>query len=401
MQTASRFIALDIHKEYFVALGVNAKHETVYGPQRVANHELENWVGKVLGAGDAVVLEMTTNTYAFYDVLVPHVHSVTVVHPPHVALITRAQVKTDRKAASTLAKLHAAGLLTGVWIPPQEVRELRALVAQRGKMVRLATIAKNRLRAALHRHHLLPPEGSQPFHPRHTEHWLNLPVSALEQMNIRCDWETLQFAKRQQAMLEDCIKKVAAEDERVPLLIQLPGIGLLSAITLLAAIGEIERFPSDKKLVGYAGMGARVYDSGQTYRTGRITKAGRKDIRATMVEAAHHAARHHPYWKAEFERLAPRIGKSKAYVAIGRKLLVAVWHVLTKGEADRFADPAKVAASLFAHAYRVGLKNLPAEMSARAYIRLHLDNLHLGRDLHSINWGRKRVTLPPSSLPDL
>jgi hypothetical protein len=60
-----------------------------------------------------------------------------------------------------------------------------------------------------------------------------------------------------------------------------------------------------------------------------------------------------------------------------------------------------VAASLFAHAYRVDLKNLPAEMSARAYTRLHLDNLRLGRDLHSISWGRKRVILPPSSLPDL
>ena len=52
-----------------------------------------------------------------------------VVHPPHVALITRSQVMNDKIAASILARLLAKGLLVGIWIPPQEVRELRGLVA--------------------------------------------------------------------------------------------------------------------------------------------------------------------------------------------------------------------------------------------------------------------------------
>ena len=78
-------------------------------------------------------------------------HSVTVVHPPHVALISRVRVKTDNKAALILARLHAVGLLEPVWVPPVEVRELRALIAQRAKMVNLSTQAKNRLHALLHR----------------------------------------------------------------------------------------------------------------------------------------------------------------------------------------------------------------------------------------------------------
>ena len=108
---------------------------------------------------------MTTNAFQLYDDLLPHVHSVTIVHPPHVALITRAQVMTDKIAARILAKLHAVGLLPPVWVPPAEVRDHRALVAQRSKMVRLSTQAKNRLHAVLHRHHLLPPEG-KPFAAR-------------------------------------------------------------------------------------------------------------------------------------------------------------------------------------------------------------------------------------------
>jgi transposase len=122
-----------------------------------------------------------------------------------------------------------------------------------------------------------------------------------------------------------------------------PGIGLISAMTLLAAIGDIHRFPSDKKLVGYARMGGRVHDSGLSHRTGRITKAGRRDIRTAMVETAHVASRTHAHWKAELARLEPRLGRNKAIVTIARKLLVAVWHVLTKGCADRFADPDLVA----------------------------------------------------------
>ena len=74
-------------------------------------------------------------------------------------------------------------------------------------------------------------------------------------------------------------------------LARLPGLGLISAATLLAAIGDIARFSDAKHLVGYAGLGARVHDSGRTHHGGRITKAGRKDIRWTMVEAAHHAPR--------------------------------------------------------------------------------------------------------------
>ena len=106
---------------------------------------------------------MTTNTYAVHDALKPFVGSVTVVHPPYVALIVRAQVKTDRKAALTLAQLHAAGLLPGIWVPPVEVRELRALVAQRNKMVRLSSIAKCRLRSLLHAGASCPRRAARSF----------------------------------------------------------------------------------------------------------------------------------------------------------------------------------------------------------------------------------------------
>jgi transposase len=392
----TRFFGLDIHKEYFVAVGVNLQREVIFGPQRVSNYQLDEWVKRVLTLEDAVALEMSTNTYLFYDTLVPHVRSVIAVHPPSVALVTKAQVKTDKKAALALAQLHAAGMLTGVWIPPHEGRDLRALIARRDKMVRLSTMAKNRLHSTLQRNHLVLPE--KPFSLEQRSWWKNLSLSATEKFLVLSDLDTLEFAQKQVEQVEECLKQKSAEDERIPLLIQLPGVAMLTAITILAAIGDITRFPNAKKLVGYGGLGTRVHDSGMTHTSGRITKTGRKDLRRAMVNAANHAVVHHVHWKKEFERMEPRLGRSKAIIAIARKLLVAVWHVLGKQVADRFAEPRDVANSFFAHAYRIGVNNLPDGQSALAFTREQLDRLEIGKELQEIGWGMKPRKLPPSKM---
>jgi transposase len=391
-----RWIGLDIHKAYFVAVGVNAEKSTVFGPQKIPNEQLEDWIAKHLLLTDAVVMEMSTNTYLFYDTLLPHVGSIIAVHPPHVLLVTGVKVKTDKKAALTLAQLHAAGLLNGVWIPPVEVRELRAVIAQRSKMVRLQTQAKNRLTSLLHRTHRERP--AQPFKSEQKAWWESLPLSAIEKYIVASDLETLAFAGKQIDAIGEVLRQEAAKDERVPLLTQLPGIAMLTALTILAAIGPIERFEDAKHLVGYAGLGASVHDSGQMHATGHITKAGRRDLRGAMVNAANAAVRHHPYWKKEFERLEYRLGRSKAIVAIARRLLVAVWHILTNGVADRHADETSLAASMYKLAYEIKVNNLPAGTSARAFTRQQLDRLGIGQDLDVLPWGGKKVKLPPSQL---
>ena len=113
-ESPTRYIGLDVHKEYFVAVGVNPQREVIFGPQRVSVYQLDDWILRHLMPKDAVVLEMTTNTYLFYDAMLPHVHSVIAVHPPHVALVTQVQVKTDKKAALALAQLHAAAKKSGI-----------------------------------------------------------------------------------------------------------------------------------------------------------------------------------------------------------------------------------------------------------------------------------------------
>jgi transposase len=173
---------------------------------------------------------------------------------------------------------------------------------------------------------------------------------------------------------------------QMPFLLQLPGVGLLTALTLLAAIGDISRFPTAKHLVGYSGLGGSVDDSGDSHPTGGITKEGRRDLRGVMVEAAWIAVRHHSFWRTRFDQLAARIGPRKAMVAIARKLLGVVWHVLAHQTADQQAEVEAVGRKVL----RWGATHRLARqqgLSWGAFTRRHLDSLGLGAELTSLVYG--------------
>lgn len=400
LRGAKRFFGLDIHKEYALASAVNAELDFVYGPVPIAWERFPTWIKKTLTLEDAVVIEMTTNTWETHDQLLDHCHSVTVVHPPSIKLITDSPVMTDKKACEALAMLLAAGLLRPVWVPDEKHRQWRHLVATRHDRVVDTTQAKNRLHAILHRHQLKKPDTTVPFSAAQREWWLSLPLSPVEKLSVRQWLDTLAFNQQHITEIETVMRQELLADERMPFLIQLPGISVVAAMTILAAIGPIDRFPDERHLVGYAGLGARVHDSGKKKTTGRITKQGRIDLRSTLVSAAQHAKRFHPHWKKEFHDLSVRIGSSKAVVAIARRLLVSIWHILKKREADQHANEAIIARAFMDFAYgQVGVENLPDGQTALEFVRRNLDILGIGKDLLRVKRGSHVYLLPQSSLP--
>jgi transposase len=392
-----RFIGLDLHKYYLVATGVDAELNKVYGPHRVNLTDLEEWIQKNITPEDALVVEATANAFMVYDALFPHAHSVTVVHPPHLALIVHSQVKTDKIAAYHLARLLAKDLLESIWVPPQEVRDLRTLVGQRDKMIRLKTQVKNRLQGVLHRYSVPLPEGPL-FDAAQRDWWKALPVIKLEKVRILSDLAALDFTLQQIQELETYFAQWATQDERIPRLFEISGMGLVTAVTLLAAIGDISRFPDPDHLVGYAGLGARVHDSGMSLHTGGITKTGRREMRAVLVEAAQVAVLHDPHWKAELERLEPRRGRNKAVVAIARKMLVAVWFLLHEQAAEKHLNLERVARKYYEFAYTVGKTNWGECKTAAEFIRCQLDRAGIGQEMTWFIYARKKIELPPSKL---
>jgi transposase len=392
----ARFVGIDLHKTYLVLAAVDAEQQVVRPPRRLALAEFEASVATHLRPTDAVVLEATGNAWHLHDRIRPLVASVTVAHPLLVRLITAARVKTDARDSVRLARLLAADLVPAVWVPPPAVRELRALVAHRRRLVGQRTQTRNRLHAVLHRHDRLPPPGD-PFARGQRAWWDALELVPSERLRVRQDLALLDALAPLLAEVEAELLRQSTTSpwaEQTAFLVQLPGIGVLTAMVLLGAVGEVGRFPSAKRLVGYSGLGASVHASGQTHRAGGITKQGRRELRAAMVEAAWVAVRQHPHWRAEFARLTRRLDERKAVVAVARKLLVAVWHVLTDRVADRHADSEAVARKLMVWAARGGTARRTG-VSRGAFVRRQLTRLDLGAELTTLRYGSDRVRLPP------
>ena len=123
---------------------------------------------------------------------------------------------------------------------------------------------------------------------------------------------------------------LARGDARVALLDTIPGVGNLLGLTLASEIGDVARFASPRKLIGYAGLAPKVNQSGDRSRTGALSKAGSRTLRWAAVEAAQHAWRPTNPWHQLSTDLAARAGKNPAKSAVARKILIAAWHVLSR-----------------------------------------------------------------------
>jgi transposase len=393
-----RFFGLDVHKAYIMVAAVNADKEVVLKPRRVSWPHFESWMNKTLRPTDEVVLEATTNAWHVHDLLAPKVAQVIVAHPYHVKLIAAAAVKTDKRDALALAKLLSANMIPPVWVPPHHVRDLRAIIAHRNRLVAQRTAAKNRMHSVLHRHNLLPPQGN-PFAPNNQAWWKKLSLPASEKLRLKQDMSIINYLSPLIEETEDELKRLSTSPHWAPLLpflLQITGVGLVSAMTILSAIGDIQRFPSAKKLVGYAGLGGRIRSSGGKHRTGSITKQGRTELRAALIEISWTAVKFNPHWKTEFQRLKDRIGDKKAIVAIARKILVSIWHILTYRQHDIHATDDKVAYKLLLYTWQLGTQHRPDAYSAPLLTRYLLNQLDLGHNLEAIYPGGVKRLIPPA-----
>ena len=241
-----RYVGLDVHKHYVMVGAVDRYQQVLMPPRKVMLVDLEGWAQKYLQPNDEVVLEATTNAWYVYDLLEPVVERVVVTHPPHIKLIAAAMVKTDKKDTMTLAKLLAVGMVPEVWVPPAHVRDLRALISHRRRLVSQQTQCKNRLQSVLHRNHIIPP-AQKVYHADNRAWWLELKLAAGDKLRVRQEMVMLEQLDTLISETTDELHRLSLRDpwvKQLPYLIQLPGIGVITGLVVLSAIGDISRFPS-------------------------------------------------------------------------------------------------------------------------------------------------------------
>lgn len=301
-----RYLALDIHKHYSVVAGVNFDGQVILEPVRIEHEDLESWLKKHIQPSDYVVIESTTNAWHIYDLLEPLAEKVLVANPIKVKQIALARVKTDIRDTLILARLLAANIIPAIWVPPLHVRNLRYLLSQRRHLVGMHTQTVNRMHSVAHRHPLNHPKGKR-FNEENTGWQQDEELSDSEKFQLELDMSTKKHLDEQAGKITQKLARMSHEKpwaESIMYLMQLPGFGVITGMTILAAIGEINRFESFKKLSSYSGLTPGVEQSGVKNRGKGITKEGRKDLRW----AGGRACRDHGGSRSKGGKIRPTLG---------------------------------------------------------------------------------------------
>ena len=325
-----RYIGVDLHKTNFVVCFLNEDDTYRLETFPLSKAGISCFTSN-LKKDDAVAVEVTQNIYYFDDQIKTYVGRIILVDTYRFAIIAASKKKTDKADALALARFLKLDHLPEVPVPSEKVRQLRHLLQARETLVGLRTKLKNMGHAALTRNGIAL---------RRSAFASNIARERLRKRDdlSAADRVILHSALRQIAELNKEIEQLETEivslGKRLPgikRLLQLHGLNLLSAISLLAEMGDIHLFETSKQLVAYSGLATSIRQSNQTTRQGHITKQGRKRLRTTAIRAVLSMVSRTKTPLMDFYcRKKREKGLGKAICATARKLLTIIFVMLKK-----------------------------------------------------------------------
>ena len=324
------YLGIDLHlkRTYVVLMDTEGQ---VIDERRLLNAEMAGYLEQHVPQETYAVMEATRNWPFMYDMLSEHVERVELAHPKEVKAIANAAVKTDRIDAGVLAHLARMNYLPTAYAAPKEVRDLRLYTRHRSWLIGHRTQAKNRIQAVLSSYNLASPV-SDLFGVKGRE-FLEEVLEELRPAARRVITDNLTLIDRLDEQIKELEQEIPLTNEQahsMKLLMSMPGVGKVTALTILAEIGHISRFNSSKALCNWAGLTPRVRKSDAIVRHGKISKQGSSHLRSAMGQAAMVASRFSPRWYRVYERLAKRCGKRGARVAVARRLLTVIYYMLKR-----------------------------------------------------------------------
>jgi len=237
----ARFVAINLRKRDALVGAVYADRRVALAPCHVALADLEPWLLERLLPSDAVAIVSLANAWQIHDTLAPVVASVTIAHPQLDKLLPNLHTSNDPSDQLKLARLHAAGLIPALWVPPQAVRDLRALAAYRRRLILQHAEAGKLLRNILRRYRLSPP-GAQRLGADRPDWWAAQALPPRERAEAR---DALAALNRATNLLADVEERLQRHGEQEPWramidqMLAKVGMRRVYAIVLLAAIGDI------------------------------------------------------------------------------------------------------------------------------------------------------------------
>ena len=297
---------------------------------------VQELIRHVTAHGEArAVLESTGNYWIrIHDTLEEHSINTILANPRKTKLIAEAKIKSDKLDARTLATLLQGNLVFESYVPPKAKQEDRTLIRHRASLIKMRTEIRNRIHALLAKHELKY-DYTDLFGKKGMEWLRNLQLEGVDGTVLKTNLPLLTALDEQVEAVTIQIAKTACTQEDIRILMTLPGVDFYSAMVIASEIGDVKRFPTQWKLVAYAGLAPRRHQSGGYEWRGGITKEGSKWLRWILVQAAQHARQHDPRFKAYYERVQKRRGPQKAVVAVAKEMLVVIWFMLNRREPYR------------------------------------------------------------------
>lgn len=326
------YAGLDLHKSMSVIV-VKDKEGKLLKRGKVNNEPcaLNEFFSDFKAGHMQVVLEATTNYSWMYDQLEEMGHGVVLAHPLKVKAIASAKVKTDKIDAGVLSDLLRANLVPESYVPPPAIRDLRELIRHRIRLVKARTQSKHAISAMLSKLNLSSGQ-TDTFGKKGRLFLNNLNLNESFKIQRQDMLAHIDFISERIKSIDRLLALKTKEYPQTAKLLEIPGIGIFSALLILSEIGDIQRFNSPKKLASYAGLVPGVYQSAQTRHTRGITRQGSRYLRWILVEASQIIVRYPGPLREFYLRLFKTKGYGKALVAVARKMLVGIYFVLKENK---------------------------------------------------------------------
>lgn len=362
----------DIHKDLIVATiaatnqdGITEYIQSSFSSQNFDLVRLKAWL--IEHHCFEIAMESTGKYWIpVFNVLEGEI-KVFVVHPKYTKAIKGK--KTDKKDSKWIADLFKHDLLKFSFIPPKEIRELRELSRYRIKLIAMRSSERNRYQNSMTISNIgLASILSDPFGKssravmkevirsssvteekisklleRNAKKKVKEVLHSLEGSHIESDQRLkMNIASQHMDQIDSHVKRLETEmvircipyATLINLLLDIPGISYLSAMTIIAEIGtDMSVFETSKQLACWAGLAPANNESASKKKSVRISKAG-SYLKPLLVQCALAAinSKSNPYYRIKYNRIKKRRGHKKAIIAIARMILVNIYHILSTGE---------------------------------------------------------------------
>ena len=320
-------IGLDVHKHSVYATVLNDNGELVIQRNMENNIPVLNDFLNDYKEHDIVIESSTSGKYLSKE-LMKLTYKIHLINPDKVSAIDGYK-KTDREDSYKLAYLYRINALSEIYIPSDEIENIRSLVRYRHSLGEEITLKKNKVHALLTSYGIII-KASDPFGKKGLReiegNYSNLSYS--DKIVLRLLLNDISFIKEREKEIETELSKIAINNNSIKLLMTIPGINYYSACGIYSEIGNISRFNNKEKFASYTGLIPKEYSSGNRIIKGHISKHGPSILRFFLTEISHIVIKYTKKFKSKYLSIVRRLGKKRSIIAIARILAETIYTML-------------------------------------------------------------------------